>query len=123
MASKVLLTALALNMQPNLNTLIVKAAPNDNVYVAGGVQLDLSPGNIKDPSALGVIGPSLVPAVTPGIFQVNLGGYRAQVIPTTGGLSGYKLQYLNADGSDLAGGAYPAAITGGSLELQIPYSQ
>lgn len=123
MADKVAVTALAVNMQPNLNTIYASALPGDNVYVAGGVQLNLSPGKIKDPDALGVIGPSEVPPVTPGVFSEAMGGYRAEVVPTTGDLSAYKLKYYNADGTELAAGAYPAGITGGELTLAIPFLQ
>lgn len=121
--SKVLVTALALNIQPNLSTILAKALPGDNVYVTGGVQLDLSPGKILDPNQLGIVGPSSAPPVTPGIFGQANGGYRAEVIPTTGGLSAYKLKYYNADGTELAAGAYPAGITGGNLVLQIAFLQ
>lgn len=103
------------------NRLYVNVDTADNVYVTGGVQLNLSPGQILDPSALGVVGPSQVPVVTPGVFTESLGGYNAVVVPTTGALSAYKLQYWTSGGAELAAGAYPAAISGGNLVLEIPY--
>lgn len=121
MANKVTLVALKVVANANDSKLFVKASPADNVYVAGGVALNLAPGNISDPKALGVIGPSQVPAVTPGIFSESLGGYYAAVVPTTGGLGGYKLQYFAPGGAEIGAGAYNAAITGGTLILEIPY--
>lgn len=125
MATKVKVTALKLADAPSLNHLFVSALPNDNVYVAGGVQLDLSPGKILDPKALGVVGPSGTPAVTPGVFAQSLAGYYAQVVPATGtgapGLSTYKLMYFAPGGAEINAGAYPAQITAGQLELLIVY--
>lgn len=112
-------TLKALKVLPNF--LYVSAIPGDNVYVTGGVQLNLSPGNILDPKALGVTGPSQAPAVTPGIFTEEMGGYYASVVPTTGGLSGFKLKYYAPGGAEIGAGAYNAAITGGDLVLSIPY--
>jgi hypothetical protein len=120
--AKLLLTALKLVAAPGPdNRLYVKAATADNTYVTGGVALDLTPGKITDPSAIGVVGPSVVPLVTPGVFSSSLGGYMATVVPTTGGLSGYKLQFWTSAGSELAAGAYPAAISAGYLALLISY--
>lgn len=119
--AKLTLTAIKLVENANDNRIYVKAAPADNLYVAGGVALDLSPGKIADPKSLGVIGPSQVPVVNPGILSESLGGYYAAVVPTTGGLGGYKLQYFAPGGAELAAGGYPAAITGGLLLLEIPY--
>lgn len=104
------------------NFLYVSALPGDNVYVAGGVQLNLAPGSILDPKALGVTGPSQVPAVPPGVFSENMGGYYANVVPTSNGLlSGYKLMYFAPGGAEIGAGAYNAAITAGDLILSIPY--
>jgi len=127
MANKVKVTALALAIAPGLNTLYVNAAPNDNVYVPGGVALNLSPGNILDPNGVGVTGPSQVGPVLPAVYSEYLDGYYAQVAPTTGGngtagLAAYKLQYFAPGGAEIAAGAYPAAVTAGTLVLAIPYS-
>jgi hypothetical protein len=110
----------ALTVSPSL--LRVGVLPGDNVYVAGGVQLNLSPGNILDPKQLGVIGPSQALPLLPGVFSESMGGYGAQVVQTSGGLANYKLQYFQPNGTELGAGAYPGAITGGILELEIPYS-
>jgi hypothetical protein len=117
MANKVTVTALKVLA----NFLYVKAVPADNLYVTGGVALNLSPGNILDPSALGVTGPSQVPVVNPGVFSESLGGFYAQVVPTTGDLTAYKLQYFESEGTELPANTYPAAISGGTLVLAIPY--
>jgi hypothetical protein len=119
--AKVIVKALKLVEASNDNRLYVSAVPGDNVYVTGGVQLNLSPGQIQDPKALGVVGPSQVPVVNPGVFSQSMGGYRAEVIPTTGGLSAYKLKYYNPDGTEFAAGAYNGSITGGTLVIEIPY--
>lgn len=111
----------ALSVTPTL--ILASVAPGDNVYVAGGVQLDLSPGKILDPSALGVVGPSTPSPVNPGVFSESLGGYYAAVVPTTGGLSTYKLQFFAPGGAEIGAGAYNAAITGGLLIIAIPYSE
>jgi hypothetical protein len=122
MASKLKVTAL------NVTPTIIRASviPNDNVYVAGGVQLNLSPGSILDPSALGVMGPSNVPSVLPAPISESLGGYYAQVVPATAsgpaGLATYKLQYFQPGGAEIAAGAYPGAILAGTLVLEISYS-
>lgn len=103
------------------NFIYASVAPADNAYIQGGVQLNLSPGSILDPSALGVTGPSQVPANTPGIWNESLDGYYAEIIPTTGGLAGYKVRYWQPGGAELAAGAYPAAITAGQLIINIAY--
>lgn len=127
MANKVTLKAVKLIANANDNRLFVSATPADNVYVPGGVQLNLSPGNIQDPNALGVVGPSQVPAVNPGVFSESMGGFYAAVVPTAGagqgsaGLAAYKLQFFAPGGAEIGAGAYNAAITGGTLILEIPY--
>lgn len=122
--AKLKVTALKLLVQPTQSGIFVSVTPADNVYVLGGVQLDLTPGKILDPGAVGVTVPSTVPSVTPGVFQESLGGYYAQVIPATAkgtaGLSTYKLQYFSNAAGELPAGAYPNAITNGSLILFIP---
>lgn len=109
----------ALKVLPSF--LYLKALPGDNVYVPGGVALNISGSGILDPKALGISGPTQVPAVTPGVFSENMGGYYANVVPTTGGLGGYKLQYFAPGGAEIGAGAYNAAITGGNLVLSVPY--
>lgn len=123
--AKLTVTALKLAIASSLTQIWAKVATADNVYVTGGVQLDLTPGKILDPSALGITGPSGVPNITPGVFTASLGGYIAQVVPATGkgsaGLSTYKLQFWTSGGTELAGGAYPAAISAGNLVIEIVY--
>jgi hypothetical protein len=116
--AKVILTALVVNP----HSLLLSAAPADNVYVTGGVQLDLSPGNIKDPKALGVIGPSQALPAPPGVFSEGLSGYYAEIIPGTD-LTNAKLQYFAPGGAEIGAGAYPAQIINGNLTLQIVYNQ
>lgn len=123
--AKMTITALKQLIQSGLSSLWVKALPGDNVYVTGGVQLNLSPGSILDPSAIGVVGPNGVPKLLPSVFSQSMTGYTATIIPATGtgaaGLSTYKLMYRDNTGTEIAAGAYPAAITGGVLNLLIVY--
>lgn len=53
-----------------------------------------------------------------GIFNASLGGYDAALIPGTT-LSNWKLHIWTSGGTELAAGAYPAAITGGNLIFQF----
>ena len=116
--AKLTITALKITKE----TMFAKVAPADNAYVAGGVQLNLSPGGIAAPSALGVTGPSFPGLVPPGVFSESLGGYYAQI--TKGStLANGVLQYFAPGGAELAAGAYPAAITGGTLVIAIPFEQ
>lgn len=123
--AKINLTALKQVVQSGLSHLWVKALPGDNVYVTGGVALSLANGAIADPSAIGVVGPNSVPKVLPNVFSQSMTGYTATIIPATGtgaaGLSTYKLMYRDNTGTEIAAGAYPAAITGGVLNLLIVY--
>jgi hypothetical protein len=116
------LTVKALKISPSLIYALV--APADNAYVAGGVQLNLAPGALSDPSLLGVEGPSTVGPVLPGVFAESMGGYYAQLNPPNVafgvGLAGYSLQYFQPNGTELAAGAYPAAITNGTVVIAIP---
>lgn len=121
--AKLSVSALKQVIASSLTQLWAKVATADNVYVTGGVQLDLTPGKILDPKALGVVGPSGVPVVTPGVSSASLGGYMPVVVPATGtgasGLSTYKLQFWTSGGSELAAGAYPAAISAGNIILLL----
>jgi hypothetical protein len=121
--AKVTLKAVAFAPAPVLNELYVSAVPGDNVCIQGGVQLNLAPGAILDPLQLGVSGPNQVPTITPGVFSEEMSGYYAGILPTTGGLGGYKLKYYAPGGAEIAAGAYPAQITGGLLVLCILYAQ
>lgn len=122
--AKLSVSALKQVLQSSLTSLWCKVATADNVYVTGGVQLDLTPGKILDPKALGVVGPSSPPTVTPGISSASLGGYMPVVVPATGtgtsGLSTYKLQFWNGT-AELAAGAYPAAISAGNIILLLSF--
>lgn len=123
--AKLSVSALKQVLQSGLTSLWCKVATADNVYVTGGVALSLAPGAILDPKALGVVGPSGVPVLTPGFSSASLGGYMPVVVPATGtgasGLSTYKLQFWTSGGSELAAGAYPAAISGGNMILLLSF--
>lgn len=128
MANKVTVKALLQSISsPSVNELYVSVAPADNVYVTGGVALNLSQANIQDPQGIGAYGPSVVPPVTPGIFQESMAGYYAQVIPSSGvgsaGLALYKLQYFAPGGAEISAGAYPGAVTAGNVSLCILFNE
>lgn len=119
--AKLTLKALKSINNANDNRLFVSAVPADNVYVTGGVALNIAGSAISDPNSVGLTGPTQVPVVNPGVFSESLDGYYAAVVPTSGGLGGYKLQYFAPGGAEIGAGAYNAAITGGTLILEIPY--
>jgi hypothetical protein len=53
-----------------------------------------------------------------GVWNASLGGYDAALIPGTL-LTNWKLHIWTSGGTELAAGAYPAAISGGNLVLQF----
>lgn len=89
-------------------------------YVTGGDTCDLTPQTIKDPGAKGVLGPTNVPSVIPKPITSNCGGYYAEwSIGTT--LANAKLIWYAPGGAQLAAAAYPAAITGGVVQLEVEF--
>lgn len=83
-------------------------------YVAGGDTLDLT--QVQDTQGQSVEGFFEVPQNI-GVFSVNLGGYRVEIIPGAT-LAAFKIKvYVGTTGLELAAGAYPGAITGGTLTL------
>lgn len=65
------------------------------------------------------------PPVTPK-WSGFCGGYYAQVQRTvTNGITSFGLRWFSAQGSELASGAFPAAITGGEsfIEILCPVAQ
>lgn len=105
----------------NPDRVFLAATVSDN-YVTGGDTLNLTPSSWTDPTGKGVVGPDpggpvLVP---PSPFEENLGGYYCAAVPGTS-LAAYKLKFYAPGGAELAAGAYPAAITGGNLVLELPF--
>lgn len=84
-------------------------------YTTGGDTCDLTPGNMLDPGALGVvvgqgIEYGLAPTVPPDIQVASVGGYYGTWVPGTTAANG-KIQFFSANGTELTTAtAYPAAM-------------
>jgi hypothetical protein len=101
------------------NEAIVSIAASGN-YVTGGDTVNLNPQNIKDPNGVGLIGyPENQPKTPPSIDAQALSGYYAQLVPGAT-LGANKIQFFLSEGNELAAGAYPAAILGGTLTVKLP---
>jgi|GEM_PF-3987575 len=110
------LKLVAVSPKVNPDRLLVAVTPEAN-YVQGTPDpVDLT--QIQDPRGIGGIFPETLPPVTPALFSANIGVYRANVVKGTT-LKNFGLTYQNADGSELATGAVPAAIANGDLTLEI----
>ncbi|HEV2275611.1 MAG TPA: hypothetical protein VGR96_15675 [Acidobacteriaceae bacterium] len=86
-------------------------------YTTGGDALNLeSPGN---PNGIEDAGLSEMPLNGgPGVFFENIDGYYVQpVVAGATSPASLKLQVFAPGGAELAAGAYPAALTGGSVVL------
>lgn len=89
-------------------------------YVAGGDAVNLNPGTWTDPNGLGILGDPLnVPQTPVAVDSEADQGYIATIVPGAT-LATFKIQYWSAEGVELGAGAYPAAISGGSLVLRLP---
>lgn len=117
--------------QSNPDTIFVAAVFTGN-YGVNGVgdllnlqpfQAGVNPGGITDPTNLGFIGPNEPLVIAPGVQDENIGGYYIQ--PTLGTtLLNCALRVFAPNGNELAtNAAYPAAITGGSVTLEIVLPQ
>ncbi len=74
----------------------------------------------SNPQARTVTGPSGKAKLGPRIGASQLGGYKAELKPTaTDGQ--YDLSFWTSGGTELAGGAYPATISGGLLTVEIDH--
>lgn len=102
---------------PDYAILLIAVTGN---YVAGGDTINLNPSAIKDPNGVGLLGDPLnQPKTPPTIDAQALGGYYAQLDPGTT-LATNKIQFYTSEGNELAAGAYPAGITGGTLTVKLP---
>ena len=98
---------------------VIKITASGN-YVAGGDTLNLNPSAITDPNGVGLLGDPLnQPRTPPAIDAESLSGYYAELIPGAT-LATNKIQFFLSEGNELAAGAYPAAITGGTLTVRLP---
>ena len=100
---------------------LVKVVRSGN-YVDGGDPVNLNASALSDPQGLGVLGyPQSVPVTPVAVDSEADQGYIATIVPGAT-LDAYKIQYWSAEGVQLGAGAYPAAISGGSLVLRVPLS-
>ena len=117
------LTLVQVSPPSNPDRMIVKCAVSGNY--TNGTPDPLPLGAIGDPSAIGAIPLPGVgtnpPPVTPGVFNSFTEGYTPVVERTvTGGQTSFGLRWWdNANHAELASGAFPAAITGGEIFLEI----
>lgn len=101
-----------------LTTFIAATMSGNYTTAVGGDPCSLAASNIKDPNALSPSLPGQVPPVPPTVDQEVLGGYYSELIPAAT-LAGFALKFYAPGGAELATGAYPAAISGGTLTLKI----
>lgn len=112
----------------NSKTLIVGVTLSGNYPGDPGEVLTLQAGAIPNPNAKTQTGPSynsLTPSVPPKIGAQALGGYLAALVPTAT-IGQFDLRFYfggsgNAAPQELAAGAYPAAISGGTLTLELEF--
>ena len=106
----------------NSKTLIVGVTLSANYPGDPGEVLTLTAGSIPNPDAKVVTGPSYLsatPTLPPKIGAQSLGGYTA-TLKNTGTAGQYDLQFWNGN-TQLAGGAYPAVVSGGTLTLELEF--
>jgi hypothetical protein len=101
------------------DSVLLGVTPTGN-YTTGGDTANLNPSTFSDPNGVGVLGDPLnQPTTPPSIHSQSLSGYYAQLIPGAT-LATNKIQFFASEGSELAQGAYPAAILNGSLTVELP---
>lgn len=89
-------------------------------YVTDGDALNLDPSTFEDPNGIGVLGQPLnVPVGKVTVDVENADGYYAQIVPAAT-LAAFKLLWFSTEGTQLAAGAYPAAITGAQIVIRLP---
>jgi hypothetical protein len=114
-ALKVLRQVNAVN---SLETYIAATMSGNYTTGIGGDPCSLVASNIKDPNALSPSLPGQVPQVPPSVEQASIGGYTADLIQAAT-LSGFALKFWTSEGVELGSGAYPAAISGGTVTLKM----
>jgi hypothetical protein len=103
------------------DSVLLKCTPSGNYTTAeGGDTANLNPKTFTDPLCVGVLGEPLnQPATPPSIKEQALGGYYAQLIPGAT-LGANAIAFYESEGNELGSGGYPAAITGGTLTVELP---
>ena len=109
------ITANVLATQTNrLKEIYVAIVPSGN-YSTGGDTLDLTA--LKNPIFLPDPFLARVP-ISVGVMNEEMSGNYVGILPGTAP-NNYKIKFYQPGGAELTAGAYPAAITGGTLHLVI----
>ena len=109
------ITANVLRTHTNkLKEIYVQIVPSGN-YSTGGDTFDLTA--LKNPNYLPDPYLARVP-VSIGVMNEEMSGYYVGILPGTA-TNNYKIKFYQPGGSEVAAGAYPGAITGGTLHLVI----
>jgi len=112
------LSATVLATQTNkLKEIYVSITPSNSPagYVTGGDTLDLTA--LKNPSFLSEPFLSRTP-ISVGVMNEEMSGNFIGIVPGTA-LNNYKIKFYGPGGTELTAGNYPAAVTGGTLQLVI----
>jgi hypothetical protein len=89
-------------------------------YSTNGDTVNLNPGSWTDPNGIGILGePTNLPSLPVAIDSEAIGGYYAQWSAGTT-LGNGKLVLYQPGGAQVAAGAVPAAISGGTIVLRVP---
>lgn len=99
------------------NTTLYLGLTFSGSYTQGGDALNLA--CLANPNGLEGEGLFEVPLnAGPGVFYENIDGYYVQpVVAGVASPANYKLQVFAPGGSEFAAGAYPSALTGGTVVL------
>src|SRR5215467_14898029 len=97
-----------------LKEIYVAIVPSGN-YSTGGDTFDLTA--LKNPSFLPDPFLARVP-ISVGVMNEEMGGNYVGILPGTAPTN-YKIKFYQPGGAELTAGAYPAAVTGGTLHLII----
>jgi hypothetical protein len=104
--------------QANPDVVILSLTVTGN-YVNGTADtLNLNPNTWLDPLNLGVEGEPSLTNPTPSFYNLNAQGYTG-FVSKGATLATYGIRWYAPGGAELASGAYPAAITGGELSIEL----
>ncbi len=89
---------------------------------AGGEVVNLNASALLNPSGLNLTGPNPSDSTLPAVVAAQaIGGWQAQLAPIPGSPNQFNLTFWTANASaplELSAGAYPAAISGGTLTFE-----
>lgn len=103
----------------NFKTLVVACVLSGNYTQVTGESVNLSAASIPNPNAVVATGPNGTPTIPPRVTTQTLGGYKAELTATATPLV-YTLRFWNGN-AELAAGAYPAVISGGTLVFELDF--